>query len=557
MKKLTIVVIGLFMMLSVGAQIAPNKYYIQFTDKDNSPYSINNPEEYLTQRAIDRRSDYNIAIDEKDLPVNPQYLQGVRDAGASILNPTKWLNGVTVETSSASVIAAIEALPYVQTVLKSAMNTGNKPQEKAFFANEIFSESAPYSQASNKNGMLTDYGPSLNQISMLKGDQMHELGYRGQGMVIAVLDAGYDNADDLPVFDSLWDNNQILGTHDFVDGGEVTFNKHYHGTMVLSCMGGNYPGEIVGTAPMAKYWLLRSEDGGSEYLIEEYNWVSAAEFADSAGADVINSSLGYSDFDDPSMNHTYADLNGNSTPITIGADIAASRGMMVVNSAGNSGSSAWYYITAPADGFQVFSIGAVNWQGTPAGFSGNGPTADGRTKPNVSAQGEGAYFANTDGSFIYGNGTSFSSPITAGMVACLWQANPNMNNTALMNAIQESGSIASNPDNKIGWGIPDFMAANNILTVIDNNMVEVLSSINIYPNPFSSKLSVNFSSEENANGKLAVVDLTGRTVFEDEYFITEGSNTISLNELKNIPAGIYFLRMESGNSIVTSKLIKQ
>lgn len=557
MKKLTTLAATLLIVLTLGAEIAPNKYYIQFTDKNNSPYSIGNPEAYLSQRAIDRRSDFNIPIDEKDLPVNPQYLQGVRDAGASILNPTKWLNGVTIETSNASVISAIEALPYVQSILKSPVNDGSIPQKKAFFANESYAESAPYSQASNKNGMLTDYGPSLNQISMLKGDQMHELGYRGQGMVIAVLDAGYDNADELPVFDSLWNNNQILGTHDFVDGGEVTFNKHYHGTMVLSCMGGNYPGEIVGTAPMAKYWLLRSEDGGSEYLIEEYNWVSAAEFADSAGADVINSSLGYGEFDDASMNHTYADMNGNTTPITIGGDIAATRGMMVVNSAGNSGSSAWYYITAPADGFNVFSIGAVNWQGTPAGFSGNGPTSDGRTKPNVSAQGEGAYFANTDGNFIYGNGTSFSSPITAGMVACLWQANPGMNNAELMNAIQESGSIASNPDNKIGWGIPDFMAAHNILTVIDNDKAEVLSSLSIYPNPFSSTFSVNFSSEENRTGKLAVVDMTGRTVFANEYLITQGSNTIRLNEIDNIPSGIYFLRMESGNSVITSKLIKQ
>lgn len=557
MKKLTILAATLLIVFTLGAQIAPNKYYIQFTDKNNSPYSIGNPEAYLSQRAIDRRSDYNIPIDEKDLPVNPQYIQGVSDAGASILNPTKWLNGVTVETSSASVISAIEALPYVQTILKSPVNTGIVPQKKAFFANESYAESAPYSQASNKNGMLTDYGPSLNQISMLKGDQMHELGYRGQGMVIAVLDAGYDNADDLPVFDSLWNNDQILGTHDFVDGGEVTFNKHYHGTMVLSCMGGNYPGEVVGTAPMAKYWLLRTEDGGSEYLIEEYNWVSAAEYADSAGANVINSSLGYSDFDDPSMSHTYEDMDGNTTPITIGADIAVTRGMMVVTSAGNSGSSSWYYVTAPADGFNVFTIGAVNWQGTPAGFSGNGPTYDGRTKPNVSAQGEGAYFANTDGSFIYGNGTSFSSPITAGMVACLWQANPNMNNAELMNAIQESSSIASNPDNKIGWGIPDFMAAHNILTVIDNDKAEVLSSLSIYPNPFSSTFSVNFSSEENRNGKLAVVDMTGRTVFANEYLITQGSNTIRLNEIDNIPSGIYFLRMESGNSVITSKLVKQ
>jgi serine protease AprX len=558
MKKLTLLAAALFILTNISAQIAPDKYYIQFTDKNDSPYSIDHPEEYLSQRAIDRRNDYSIAIDDKDIPVNPQYIQGAQDAGASILNPTKWLNGVTIETSSASVISAIEALPYVLSVSKSVTYTGNEFEEKPFFSAETFSSQAPYADNTYKGVTAYDYGPSLNQISMLRGDEMHELGYQGQGMLIAVLDAGWDNANTLPVFQPLWDNNQIIATHDFVDGGEVTFNKHYHGTMVLSTMGGNYPGEIVGTAPMANYLLLRSEDGGSEYRIEEYNWVSAAEFADSAGADVINSSLGYGDgFTDPSMDHTYSEMDGNTTVITRGGDIAASRGMMVVNSAGNSGTSAWYYITAPADGFQVFAIGAVNWQGDPAGFSGNGPTSDGRIKPNITAQGEGAYFANTDGSFIYGNGTSFSSPIIAGMVACLWQAHPEMNNIELMDAIMESGSSASAPDNKIGWGIPDFIMANNILTIIDNDEASLLSEIKLYPNPFTSNFELAFVSEEKGNAQLAIVDMTGRIVSENSHSIDQGSNTIMINGIENIPAGIYFLRLESGNAVITSKLIKR
>lgn len=558
MKKLTLLAAALFILTSISAQIAPDKYYIQFTDKNDSPYSIDQPEEYLSQRAIDRRNDYSIAIDEKDIPVNPQYIQGVVGAGAAILNPTKWLNGVTIETSSASVISAIEALPYVLSISKSVIYASNEFEEKPFFSAESFSSQAPYADNNYKEVTAYDYGPSLNQISMLKGDEMHELGYQGQGMLIAVLDAGWDNANTLPVFQPLWENNQIIATHDFVDGGELTFNKHYHGTMVLSTMGGNYPGEIVGTAPMADYLLLRSEDGGSEYRIEEYNWVSAAEFADSAGADVINSSLGYGDgFTDPSMDHTYSEMDGNTTVITRGGDIAASRGMMVVNSAGNSGTSAWYYITAPADGFQVFAIGAVNWQGDPSGFSGNGPTSDGRIKPNITAQGEGTYFANTDGSFIYGNGTSFSSPIIAGMVACLWQAHPEMNNIELMDAIMESGSSASAPDNKIGWGIPDFIMANNILTIIDNDEASLLSEMKLYPNPFISNFELSFVSEENGNAQLAIVDMTGRIVSEYSHAIDQGSNTIMINGIENIPAGIYFLRLESGNAVITSKLIKR
>ena len=540
----------------MNAQIAPNKYYVQFTDKDNSPYSINIPEEYLSPRAIARRANHNIAIDTKDIPVNPEYLLAVTNAGAAILNPTKWLNGVTVETSDPGVIAAIEALPFVQNVVKSPVIIGNEI-EKPFFANESFSSEAPHAVILKESTSL-DYGPSYNQINMLKGDQMHELGYRGQGVLIGVLDAGFDNANTLDVFDTLWDNNRIIDTRDFVSGGEVTFNKHYHGTMVLSCMGGNDPGELVGTAPDASYILIRTEDGGSELIIEEYNWVSGAEFADSLGADVLNTSLGYSDFpDDPSQNHTYEDMDGNTTPITIGADVAASRGMVVVNSAGNSGSSSWYYITAPADGDSVFSIGAVNWAGTPAGFSGNGPTYDGRTKPNVAAQGEGAYIANTSGGYTYGNGTSFSSPILAGMMACLLQANPDMSNMDLQNAVQSSGSLSSAPDNKIGWGIPDFMAAHNILTVIDGNEIDLFTNVNLYPNPFSNSFEVTFDAEANTSSILSVVDMTGRIVYEKLYILDEGINILQVDNLDNLPSGIYFMRMESAHTSMTMKIVKQ
>ena len=388
MKKISALLLAFMASaLFLTAQIAPNKYYVQFTDKDNSPYSVNNPQEYLSQRSIDRRFAQNIPVDMKDIPVNPQYILGVKNAGATIINPTKWLNGVTIRTDDPDVILAIEALPYVESIKKSPEKASEINVEKSYFLNESYG-TGPSASAQLKSTSTFDYGAAYNQISMLKGDELHGMGYTGKGMIIAVLDAGYLNADELPVFDSLWDNGQILGTRDFVDGGPITFSKHFHGTMVLSTMGGNYPGEIVGTAPHASYYLLRTEDGGSELIIEEYNWVSGAEYADSLGADVLNTSLGYSVFpDDPSQNHTYEDMDGKTAPITIGADIAASRGMVVVNSAGNEGSSSWYYITAPADGDSVFSIGAVNASGVPAGFSGNGPTYDGQVKTKCGCPG--------------------------------------------------------------------------------------------------------------------------------------------------------------------------
>ena len=556
MKRLvTLSLILVLFAAFLQAQVAPDKYYIQFTDKNNSPYSISNPSDYLSQRAIDRRERYNIAIDMRDIPVNPQYIQAVRDVGATILNPTKWLNGVTVQTYDPDVIATIEAFPFVSGVVKSPANLPDRI-EKPFFEGESFTVDAPMT-SSLKGSNFYDYGPSYNQISMIKGDQLHAQGYRGEGMVIALLDAGYDNANILPVFDSLWDHGRILGTHDFVNGGEVTFDQHFHGTMVLSCMGGNYPGEIVGTAPEASYWLLRSEDGGSEYLIEEYNWVSAAEFADSVGADVINSSLGYSEFDDPSMNHTYDDMDGNTVPVTIGADIAASKGMVVMNSAGNSGSSAWYYITAPADGDSVFAIGAVNAEGAPASFSGHGPTVDGRIKPNFVAQGEGAYVANTNGQFIYANGTSFSSPIAAGMVTCLWQANPDINNMQLLNAIQPTSSMAAEPDDQLGYGIPDFMAANNLLSVHEFDKPEAISDVTIFPNPFSNTFEIRFQSTENTAARISIADMTGRNVFSGNYNISRGSNSILVNGLTRLHAGLYFLHMESESYSTTIKVIKK
>jgi hypothetical protein len=392
---------------------------------------------------------------------------------------------------------------------------------------------------------------------MINGDKLHEMGYTGEGMIIAVLDAGYNGADTIPAFDSLWDNGQIIGTHDFVSGGEITYNKHFHGTLVLSTMGGNYPGQIVGTAPDAEYLLLRTEDAASEYLIEEYNWISGAEYADSAGADVLNTSLGYSVFWDASMDHTYEDMDGNTTPITIGSDIAASRGLVVVNSAGNEGGSSWYYITAPADGFNVIAVGAVNSQGVPAGFSGHGPTADGRIKPNVSAQGEGTYFANTDGTFGYGNGTSFSSPIMAGMLACLWQSRPNMSNNELLEVIQLSGSSAAAPDNKVGYGIPDILEAHNIYSVNEQDIENNLSDLMVFPNPFNTYLELNFNASLTTHANIAIADMTGRVIFADTYAIQQGANMIRINTMDYMPSGIYFLRLEQGGFFQTSKLIKQ
>jgi len=470
MKRMSALLLMVLLSTILFSQVAPDKYWVRFTDRNNSPYSINNPGQFLSQKAINRRAAQGIPIVENDLPVNPEYVQTVINTGATLLNISKWFNSVTVYSTSPGVIAAINQLPFVLSVGKSNSEI-NQPEEttaKPFFENETYGEIPEGGLTKGPaSGQSYNYGSAYNQIYMLNGIALHDLGYDGAGMTIAILDAGFLNANTIPAFSYLWNNNKILGYKDFVDPANPNiFGSHSHGTSVLSTMGANLPGQFIGTAPQANYWLLRSEDGGSEYLIEELNWASAAEYADSVGADVINSSLGYTTFDNPLQNHTYQDMDGNTTPISICADMAVSKGMIVVNSAGNEGSSSWYYIGAPADGDSVFSIGAVNASGTYASFSSHGPTSDGQMKPDVVAQGSGTTIINAStGNVTTGSGTSFSSPITAGMVSCLWQAHPNRRNTQILEAIQQSASLANNPNYQLGYGIPNYLTAHNLLTL--------------------------------------------------------------------------------------------
>jgi len=558
MKNLFLIIILTGLTIVSIAQVAPDKYWVKFTDKNNSPYSINNPSAFLSERAIERRVQFDIAVVESDLPVNPQYISAVSNTGVTLLNTSKWFNSVTIYTTDINALNTISQLPFVESVVKANGKTNIKKEvEKPFFAHESYNivpeENLYKSQSAIKS---YNYGSAFNQIHMLNGEALHDMGYDGAGKIIAVLDAGFLNTNIIDAFDSLWNNGQILGTRDFVNPQNPNiFDSHYHGTMVLSTMGANWPGQIVGTAPKASYWLIRTEDGDSEYLIEELNWVSGAEFADSLGADIINSSLGYTTFDNPSQDHSYSDMDGNTAPITIGADIAVSKGMIVVNSAGNSGGSFWQYIGAPADGDSVFSIGAVNGSGDYASFSSTGPTFDGRMKPNVVAQGQGSTIVEPwSGSVSSGSGTSFSSPITAGMVACLWQANPTKRNTEIMEAIQLSGSQANNPDYYLGYGIPDYGLANSILTVIEKK--ESPSGVlSVYPNPFDDEITLQVQDIHSSFSRVELMDITGKTVMAIDY--SKNTNNTMQIQLDDLPAGFYLLKVTMDKGSETKKLLKK
>ena len=548
MKSPTLLIIILAFALNSFGQIAPNKYYVQFTDKNNSPYSIGNPEEFLTERAIIRREKFNIPIVENDIPVNPSYLQGVADIGVELLNPSRWLNGVTIFTSNASLIDQINALPYVSGTLKM---TDRNPDPTSKFENLIREESTQ--PINTKSGSTMDYGLSYGQIEQLNGIGLHDKGYKGEGMVIAVLDAGFTGVIEHPVFQHLWDNNKILGTKDFVYVDGNVYEGHEHGKMVLSCMAAYVPGEMIGTSPEADYWLLRSEEGPLENIIEEYNWVSAAEFADSVGADVINSSLSYFDFDMPEWTYDYEDMDGNTAISTIGADIAASKGMIVCNSAGNSG----YLVGAPADGDSVMTVGAVDINGNRADFSSIGPTADGRIKPNSMATGAGATIAVGSSNISTGGyGTSFSSPILAGMITCLWQSHPEMTAMEVMESVMESGSTASDPDNYMGWGIPDFTSADSILTSINPPAYEN-SKISVGPSPFSDELTIKVDIDTAETISVRLINIKGNIVLNRKYNVSKANNTIQLTyEISGLAQGVYFLTIDSERWTETVKVLR-
>ena len=461
MKRIVGCVLTLLALTQVSeAQVS--RYIVKFKDKGSNPFSLNNPSAFLSQRAISRRTKYSISIDSTDLPVTPRYIDSVRLSGTvSILCISKWLNGVAIQTSDAAALAKINALPFVKSVSGAALRTANS----AIYNNKFELEKEQFAaNPLRETGVLADYydyGTSFAQVHIHKGEFLHNIGLRGQGMIIGMLDAGYNNYLTLKAFDSVRNNGQILGIYDFVARDSSVNEDYAHGMECFSTMAANLPGQFVGTAPKANFYLFRTEDASSEYPVEEFNWVCGAERVDSLGGDVISSSLGYTTFDAPltSSSHTYADMNGNTTTAAIGADLAAKKGILVVNAAGNDGDKTWHYIGTPADADSVMTVGAVTTTGAVATFSSYGPSSDGQIKPDVASVGAGTIIQFPNGAIGGGNGTSFACPNLVGLTTCLWQGFPEYNNMHIINALRQVGTKASSPDDRVGYGIPDVKKA--------------------------------------------------------------------------------------------------
>jgi hypothetical protein len=548
MKKFLLFVV---MMSTFAAytQVAPNYYAVKFTDKGNSSYSLDHPEDFLSQRSIDRRVRQNIGYDSTDLPIIQSYVEQVAAVGVEVKRRAKWINTILIKTTNSSLLDQVNALPFVENVTKIADEQAHPPiKQKSFFQVEEDLESINHEWKSGNDNSSLDYGAAYGQINQINGIPLHDAGFQGQGMVIAILDAGFIGVPQRKVFDSLYANNQILGSRDFASEEDNPFLGSTHGTKVLSTMGANWPGEMIGTAPKADFWLVRTEFADYENIIEEYNWVVGAAFADSVGADVINSSLGYTTFDDPNMDHTWADLDGNTAVVTIGADLAAKKGILPVNSAGNSGGDSWNYISCPADGDSVFTIGAVDVYGNLAYFSSRGLPTDPRVKPNICADGDGTTVADAYYDVISsGSGTSFSSPIIAGMTACLWQANYDFNNQQIMEAIEMSATQANDPDNDYGYGIPDYGLANSIVGIHQQNITK--DGFNFYPNPATNYI---FLSAPKDASILKIIDINACVVMQ----VKMDSQTVV--NIKDLPSGIYLLQLWNQYALLsTKKLIKE
>ncbi|MEO6166044.1 MAG: S8 family serine peptidase [Chitinophagales bacterium] len=512
-----------------------HRYIIEFKDKKDSPFSTSDPSAFLSQRSIDRRISYAIPVTENDLPINPDYIQQVMNAGVKVLNRSKWLNSISIETDDSVALVAVKSLPFVKTSYPIAprfSNTHRPPKTVVDFIPQKLSEDG-----------LELYGKASSQIDMLRGNALHAQGYRGEGMVIAVLDAGFFNTPNLAVFDSLFEQGRVLGWWNFVHGNDTVFVSGGHGTSVLSTIAANMPGTMVGTAPGASVYLFVTEDGASEYPIEEHNWAAGAERADSLGADMISSSLGYSRFDDSGFNHTYAQMDGNTTMVTRAADYAASKGMIVCSSAGNEGNSDWFYITAPADADSILTVGAIDSVGLITSFSSNGPSADGDVKPNVVAQGIRATVVEPfSGTIVSSNGTSFSNPIIAGMTACLWQAHPDKNNMEIISAIEKSSSLYFNPNDSMGYGIPNYEVADLILSDKAPDNLALTEPL-IYPNPFDSQFGILYYTARFQEVQVEMFNLMGEKIQSFNTTLQIGYNYLPVKAFEHAPKGLYFLRL--------------
>jgi len=536
MKNLLIAILFLVSFASFSQEDA----WVYFNDKPSAATYLSNPLTMLTQRALDRRSAQGIALDITDVPIEQTYVNQITAAtGITVKAQSKWLNCLHIRGSVADV-NALTSLPFVNHVhfADNALNGKSTTPKNNFPVNKQMEVQTNF-----------NYGTSANQIQMLNGHLLHQQSFTGSGKIIAVLDSGFTGANTIVPFNRMFTNGLYLGGYNYVAGNTDVFSTHNHGTMTLSCMVGYVDGQLVGTAPDAQYYLFITEDVAAENPVEESYWVQAAEEADRLGADIISTSLGYYQYDNVNYSHSYSELTGNTAFASQGANIAFSKGMIVVASAGNSAGSPspFNHVGVPAEATNVLAVGAVQSNEVYAGFSSIGPTFDGRIKPDVMAQGQNSVLSNTSGSIVTANGTSFSCPIMAGMIASFWQAVPSLTNQQVLDFVRQSADRYSNPNAQYGYGIPDFqLALTNALLVNSKDKGQFA----VYPNPTQNQLNIRFS-ETTSNANMTFFNNLGQTIL-----VKENLTSNATIDLSGLNSGIYFYKIASENTNQTGKIIK-
>ncbi|MBE8723776.1 S8 family serine peptidase [Flavobacterium hungaricum] len=529
-----------FLLLFISfAVFSQEDAWVYFNAKPNSQAFFSNPLAELSQKALDRRTNQNIALDLTDAPLETAFADQVKSStGITVMAQSKWLNALHIRGTQAN-INALKALSFVSKVV---------------FADKTLNTTAKSTAAAKSNKTADklqttidySYGNAANQIQMLNGQVLHQQNYTGEGKIIAVLDGGFPGVNTAQPFENLRNNNRILGGYDYTTRNSNFYTGDDHGTLVLSTMGGYKENALVGTAPNASYYLFITEIQTVENPVEESLWVEAAEKADALGVDIITSSLGYfGDRTESRYDHTYSDMNGTSNFVSLGAEIAFSKGILVLASAGNDGGRPENHIGSPADAVSVLAIGSVNSVKSRAASSSIGPSFDGRIKPDVMAQGVAAAVSNAAGTITTASGTSFSCPIMAGMAACLWQAFPSKTNKEIRQMILASSDRYTSPDNNYGYGIPNFGTALGV------ENFEAETAFAVYPNPVKSSVTFSFLNENNT-ALVTIYSVLGQKVIETQ--ITNTNSTLSLQPLTS---GLYFYTFDAGNLHKTGKIIKQ
>ena len=540
MKKLYLIILLFVSVICFSQEDA----WVYFKDKPSSQTFLSNPLSMLSQRALDRRTLQNIALVINDVPVHQPYIDAVTAAnGIEVKAKSKWLNCLHVRGLQQDIAALINAT-FVEKIIFANKNIAQLG--KPAFTSSNTAVNKPFETAVTYN-----YGSSANQIQMLNGHILHQQNFTGAGKIMAILDSGFINVNTIAPFQRIRDNNQLLGGYNFVDRNTIIYGRHNHGTNVLSTIAGYVDNQLVGTAPDAQFYLFITEDINSENPVEESYWVEAAEMADSLGVDVIHSSLGYFGYDNPNYSYTYSDMTGNKAFASKGANIAFSKGMIVVCSAGNEGSSAEPHVGVPAEATNVIAVGAVKADRTIASFSSIGPSFDGRVKPDVMAQGQAAVVASTSGAIATANGTSFSGPIFAGMITSLWQAIPNATNTQVVDFVKQASDRFANPTAQYGYGIPNFQNALNTALSISVPVDLADKTFSIVPNPFDTKVVLHFPANYT-NGILRVF-----SVFGQEIFAVDGVKPNKEIDLNTLQSGVYYYKFQSFDIVITGKILKK